>query len=106
MVDVQERVPIQRSDGKPEEIDLIAQTREGIVLMVEVRKRQEPTDLPTVTELYDNATHYAAQQGVVVWPAFLSLGGFTAEAKAFCHAHGIGLAEQMVYIDPELMQEG
>ncbi|MCE7984831.1 MAG: hypothetical protein DYG89_26970 [Caldilinea sp. CFX5] len=105
MVDVQERVTIQRPNGKAEEIDLIAKTREGIVVMVEVRKRQEPTDLPAVTELRDNVAHYAAQQGVVVWPAFLSLGGFPAEAKAFCHTHGIGIAEQMVYIDPELMQD-
>jgi hypothetical protein len=105
MVDVQERVTIQRPDGKGEEIDLIAKTREGIVILVEVRKRQEPTDLPNVTELRDNAVHYAAQQGVTVWPAFLSLGGFTTEAKAFCQTHSIGIAEQMTYIDPELMQD-
>lgn len=105
MVAVQERVTIQRPDGKAEEIDLIAKTRERIVILVEVRKRQEPTDLSTVTELRDNAAHYATQQGVVVWPAFLSLGGFTAEAKAFCQIHSIGVAEQMVYIDPELMQD-
>lgn len=105
MVDVKERAPIQRADGKADEIDLIAKTREGIVIMVEVRKRQESTDLQTVTELRENADHYAIQQGVVVWPAFLSLGGFTEDAKAFCTTHGIGVAEKMVYIEPELLQE-
>ncbi|MCE7983143.1 MAG: hypothetical protein DYG89_18360 [Caldilinea sp. CFX5] len=104
MLDVQERVTIRRADGQPDEIDLIAKTREGIVVMVEVRKRQEPTGLDAVTELRANADSYARQEGVVVWPAFLSLGGFTAEAKAFCVAQGIGVAEQMTYIDPELIK--
>lgn len=106
MLDVQERVTIQRADGQPDEIDIIAKTKEGIVVMVEVRKRQEKTDLDAVTDLRDNADSYAKQHGVVVWPAFLSLCGFTEAAKAFCATHGIGCAEQMVYIDPELMKEG
>lgn len=105
LLDVQERVTIRRADGQPDEIDIIAKTREGIVIMVEVRKRQEKTDVETVADLRDNADSYAKQHGVVVWPAFLSLGGFTEAAKTFCTTHGIGYAEQMVYIDPELMKD-
>jgi hypothetical protein len=105
MLDVQERVIIRRADGQPDEIDLIAKTAEGIVVMVEVRKRQEKTNLQTVSDLRDNADSYANQQGVTVWPAFLSLGGFTEDANAFCRTHGIGVAEKMVYIEPALLQE-
>lgn len=45
--------------------------------MVEVRKRQEKTNVKAVTDLRDNALAYAEQMGVTVLPAFLSLGGFT-----------------------------
>jgi hypothetical protein len=59
------------------------------------------TNLQTVTDLRINADVYTQQSGCVVWPAFLSLGGFTEEAKAFCETHGIALAERMVYIEPD-----
>jgi hypothetical protein len=36
-----------------------------MVVMVEVRKRQEKTNLQTVTDLRDNATSYAHQFGVL-----------------------------------------
>jgi hypothetical protein len=32
--------------------------------------------------------------------------GFTEDANAFCTTHGIGVAEKMVYLEPELLQEG
>lgn len=51
--------------------------------MVEVRKRQEKTNLQTVTDLRDNATSYAHQFGVLAWPAFLSLGALPRRPKRF-----------------------
>jgi len=99
LIDVQERVPFQRADGKGEEIDILAQADDGSVIMVEVRKRQEKTGIQAVTDLRDNAHTYAQRLGVAVLPAFLSLGGFTEEARAFCLAQGIGLAEEIAYAD-------
>lgn len=99
LIDVQERVPFQRADGKGEEIDILAQADDGRVIMVEVRKRQEKTGLQAVTDLRDNAHTYAQRLGVTVLPAFLSLGGFTEEARAFCLAQGIGMAEEIAYAD-------
>jgi hypothetical protein len=97
LLEVQLRVPFQRADGKSEEIDLLGKAADGRVLMVEVRKRQEKTNVKAVTDLRDNALAYAEQMGVTVLPAFLSLGGFTEEAKTFCAAHGIGIADQIAY---------
>ncbi|MEZ4736512.1 MAG: hypothetical protein R3E79_56215 [Caldilineaceae bacterium] len=84
LLDVRERVPYQRRDGTAEELDVVAKADDGTVLLVEVRKRQEPTGIRAVTGLRDNGIDYAQQQGVPVLCAFLSLGGFTEEAKAFC----------------------
>lgn len=97
LIDVQERVPFQRADGKGEEIDILAQADDGRVIMVEVRKRQEKTGLQAVTDLRDNALTYAQRLGVTVLPAFLSLGGFTEEARAFCLAQGISMADEIAY---------
>lgn len=97
LVDVRERVPYQRQDGTAEELDIVAKAEDGTVLIVEVRKRQEPTGLKAVTELRDNGIDYAAQQGVPVRCAFLSLGGFTEEANAFCAANAIATAEEIAF---------
>lgn len=99
MLQVQERVNFQRSDGKSEEIDVLAHSDDGRVLMVEVRKRQEKTNLPAVQDLLDNAQAYAQQMGVTVLPAFLSLGGFSEDAQAFCTTHNIANAERIAYFE-------
>ncbi|MFN8493378.1 MAG: hypothetical protein U0350_37615 [Caldilineaceae bacterium] len=105
--EVMERVPFQRPDSKGEEIDIIAKCADACVLMVEVRKRQERTNLKAVQELRDNALIYAQQFGVTVLPAFLSLGGFTKDAQTFCETNGIALAETITYAyqSPEIKPE-
>lgn len=98
LVDVRERVKFQRPDGKDNEIDVLAQSSDNRLVLVEVRKRQEKTNLTDVEDLRDKATAYAAQQaGQTVLPAFLALGGFTAEALAFCAQVGIATAVQITY---------
>jgi len=97
LVDVQERVPYRRSDGKSEEIDVLAKADDGRVVMIEVRKRDEKTGLKTVTDLRDNAADYAQQHGVPVLAAFLSLGGFAKSAKKFCAENGIAIADKIDY---------
>ncbi|MEZ4733364.1 MAG: hypothetical protein R3E79_40225 [Caldilineaceae bacterium] len=102
VVEVYERVPFPRPDSKGEEIDVLVKTDDGRVLMVEVRKQQEKTNLKAVQDLRDNALAYAQQFGVTVLPAFLSLGGFTEQASSFCGANGIATAEQIAYYQPSL----
>ena len=97
VIDVQERVVFQRKDGRVDEIDIIAKSDDNRVVMIEVRKRQETTNLKTVKDLRDNADAYGEQNDVTVIPAFLSLGGFTKEAKEFCTEHDIGVAEEIDY---------
>lgn len=97
VVEVLERAPFQRRDGKSEEIDLLARSDDGCILMVEVRKHQEKTNRQAVQDLRDNAAAYSQQFGVTVIPAFLSLAGFTKEAQTFCQEQGIGSAEQIAY---------
>ena len=99
LIDVRERVTFQRADGKGQEIDVLAQADDGRVLLVEVRKRQEKMGLTAVSDFRDKANAYAQQfPQQVVFPAFLALGGFTAEAQHFCNQQGIGMAEQIVYL--------
>lgn len=98
LVDVRERVKFQRADSKDNEIDVLAQSSDNRIVLVEVRKRQEKSNLADVEDLRDKAAAYAAQQaGQTVLPAFLALGGFTAEALAFCAQSGIATAEQINY---------
>lgn len=97
VTEVLERVPFQRPDSKGEEIDVIAKSDDGCVLLVEVRKRQERTSLNTMQDLRDNALAYAQQFGVTVLPAFLSLGGFTKDAQTFCETNDIAVAETIAY---------
>lgn len=98
LIEVRERVKFQRSDSKDNEIDVLAQSSDNRIVLVEVRKRQEKSKLTDVEDLHDKTVAYAAQQaGQTVLPACLSLGGFTAEALAFCIQAGIATAEQINY---------
>lgn len=98
LVDVRERVTSQRADGKGQEFDVVAQSSDGRVLLVEVRKRQSKTTLTDVVDFWDKVTAYATTfPQATVRPAFLALGGFTEEAAKFCNAHNIGMAEQITY---------
>ena len=99
LIDVKERVTLQRSDGKGQEFDLLAQSSDGRVVLVEVRKRQEKSTLKDVEDFRDKYAVYAGTvAGQAVLPAFLSLGGFTDEAQSFCQNEGIATAEQITYV--------
>ncbi|MCE7988653.1 MAG: hypothetical protein DYG89_46450 [Caldilinea sp. CFX5] len=98
LVDVRERVSVQRTDGKGQEFDVVAQSGAGRVLLVEVRKRQSKTTLTEIADFWDKVTAYAASNPqATVRPAFLALGGFTEDATEFCRVHDIGMAEQITY---------
>jgi hypothetical protein len=64
-----------------------------------VRKRQAATGLKDVEDFADKVAAYRQQfPDQVVLPAFLSLGGFTDEARQLCEARGIAIAERIVYL--------
>jgi hypothetical protein len=98
IVDVQQRGLLQRADGKAMEMDVVAQSACGRVLVVEVRKRQVKANATDVEDLLEKAAVYAAHHpDTRVLPAFLSLGGFTVEAEALCETKGVGRATGVVW---------
>ncbi len=98
MLDVRTRVIIQRDDGKAMELDIVAESSEGRVLLVEVRKRQVKSNITDVANFQEKMMVYQAQNPEqLVLAAFLSVGGFTEEAKQLCQQSGIGWAEEVSY---------
>ena len=99
LIDVKERVTFQREDGKGQEFDLLAQSSDSRVVLVEVRKRQEKSTLKDVEDFRDKCAVYAGKVcGQEIVPAFLSLGSFSSEAQTFCQNEGIATAEEITYV--------
>ena len=97
VIEVKERVFCQRSDGKRMEIDVVAQSSCGRVVLVEVKKTQAKTGLTMVEDFLEKVGVYGELfPDKRVLPAFLSLGGFTVEAREFCKGHGVGWAESVL----------
>ena len=96
LVDVRERVYIQRPDGKVMEIDVVAQSNCGRTVLVEVKKTQEQTS-PTIVEDFQEKVEVYGKlfPNQKILPAFLSLGGFSEKALKICQKHGIGWAEKI-----------
>jgi hypothetical protein len=66
------------------------------VLLVEVKKMQVKTGVPLVETFAEKVAVYQQQFPTkTVFAGFLSLGGFTEEAQAFCQARGIVRAERV-----------
>jgi hypothetical protein len=96
IINVRERVIFQREDGKAMEIDIVAESKCGRVVLVEVKKTQTKMGLKAVSEFQDKVEIYRQIFSIsLVLPAFLSLGGFTKEALQFCQTQGIATACQI-----------
>jgi len=95
IVRVKERVLHQHLNGENCEIDLLVQCDGDQVVMIEVRDREQRTGVAAVTKLQANAQDYGTQHEVEVLAAYLSLSGFTDEAKGYCGEWGIGMAERV-----------
>jgi hypothetical protein len=98
IIEVKERVFCQRSNGKGMEIDVVAQSSCGRVVLVEVKKTQAKTGPTIIEDFQEKVEIYGKQfpeQNIL--PAFLSLGGFTKDAQQKCQAHGIGWAERILH---------
>ncbi|HLC15059.1 MAG TPA: hypothetical protein VJL89_02385 [Thermodesulfovibrionia bacterium] len=99
IIDVRQRFPVQREDGKNMEIDIVAESNCGRVVLIEVKKRQEKSGINLVEEFLKKVNIYVRNfPEKTVLTAFLSLGGFTEEARAFCKSKGIGMAEKIQFM--------
>ncbi|MDM8561906.1 hypothetical protein QUF54_00965 [Candidatus Marithioploca araucensis] len=94
---VKERVHIQREDGKNMELDIVAESSDKRVVLVEVKKTQTPVGSPLITDFQEKVKIYQTQfPDVKVLAAYFSLGGFTKPARDLCLAEGIGMAEEIL----------
>jgi len=93
---VKERVIFQREDGKGMEIDVVAESSCGRVVLVEVKKTQTKIGLAILEDFQEKVDVYGKLfADKTILPAFLSLGGLTKEAREFCQVQGIGTAERI-----------
>jgi len=77
IIDVKQRVVLQREDGKPLELDVVAESSCGRVVIVEVKKWQRKTGLHVAEDFAEKLAVYARQfPDHPILPAFLALGGF------------------------------
>jgi hypothetical protein len=96
--DVRMRVSVQRKDGKNMELDLIAESNDDSLLLVEVKKRKIKTSINDIENFLEKVERYKTlNPEQSVYAGFLSLGGFTDEALQMCEQHCIGWAEEFSY---------
>ena len=94
---VRERFPLARENGKRMEIDIVAESACGRVILVEVKKKKVKTSLKEVEDFGEKVEAYKqlfADKKIL--PAFFSVGDFTEEAKQFCVDAGIGMAVELL----------
>ena len=93
---VKERVQIQREDGKNMELDIVAESSCGRIVLVEVKKTKTKIGLNKIEDFQEKIEVYkATYPDAIVLAAYLSLGGFTDEANDFCLKHGIAVADKI-----------
>jgi len=98
IIDVKQRIVLQRENGKRMELDVTAESDCGRVAVVEVKKRKTPVGKNSVEDFVDKLAVYARQiPDNTILPAFLSLGGFQEDARQLCEKHGIGTAERIAH---------
>jgi predicted Mrr-cat superfamily restriction endonuclease len=95
---VKQRVSFKPINGKGGEIDIVAESSCGRVVLVEVKKRQQKTNQTMVAEFLSKIAGYQNQSpNALILPAFLSLGGFTKEAQEMCQKKGIAIAVRIMH---------
>ncbi|MDM8527020.1 hypothetical protein QUF58_02305 [Anaerolineales bacterium HSG24] len=98
MVNVQTRVPQQRPDGKKQELDVVAESSCGRVLLVEVKKWQTKISATDAEDFMEKVVLYREKHpDRIILPAILSLGGFSDPARKVCKEHEIGMATEIVW---------
>ncbi len=98
ITEVRMREKFQRTDGKEMEIDVLAESDCGRVVLTEVKKTKEKIGLRAVREFHEKTASYSLRfPKKKILPAFLSVGGFTKGAVKFCKDNGIGTAEKIAF---------
>ncbi|MDM8563308.1 hypothetical protein QUF54_08140, partial [Candidatus Marithioploca araucensis] len=70
---VKERVLIQREDGKVMELDIVAESACGRVILVEVKKTQAPIGLNWIEDFQEKVEIYQSHfPNAIVLPAYFS----------------------------------
>jgi hypothetical protein len=93
IIDVKERIKIQRAEGKDMEIDIVANSKCGRVVLIEVKKTQDKTSVNIVEDFQEKVAVYKTLfSEKTILPACLSLGDFAEEAVQFCETQGIAMA--------------
>jgi hypothetical protein len=99
LTQVRERFPLQRQDGKGMEIDIVAESACGRVVLIEVRKKKIKMGSKEMEDFWEKVEAYKLLfPEKIVLPAFLSLGDFTGEAKQYCLDKGIGMAVEIKHV--------
>jgi len=82
------------------ELDIVAEADDERVILVEVKKQQNKSNVEQVTDFQEKVALYQAQNpDKVVLAGFLSLGGFTEGALALCEQHGIGWSTELADLE-------
>ncbi|MDM8514675.1 hypothetical protein QUF76_00615 [Desulfobacterales bacterium HSG16] len=100
IINVKQRLPVQRKDGKNMELDVIAESDCGRIIVVEIKKWKTKIGKNIVEDFAEKIEIYAKNEnisGKMILPVFLSLGGFTDEAIQFCKKMEIGTAERIMH---------
>jgi len=98
IINVKQRVPLQRENGKNMELDVVAESDCGRVAVAEVKKWKTKIGKNIVEDFHEKVRIYAKSvPDKKILPAFLSLGGFTDEAMRLCKEHGIGTAGRIAH---------
>jgi hypothetical protein len=96
IVEASMRVKFQRPDGKAMEIDVLAASACGRLLVVEVKKTQAPVGLTAVDDFLEKVRVFVAlRPDNMILPAFFSVGGFKDEALTFCEENGVAMAKEI-----------
>ncbi|SLM31866.1 hypothetical protein MTBBW1_460022 [Desulfamplus magnetovallimortis] len=97
IVDVKTRVIFQREDGKNMELDIVAESSCGRILLVEVKKQAAKSGRSMIEDFHEKVMVYQnLRPDNIMIPAFLSLGGFTETATILCREKKIAINERIV----------
>jgi len=94
IIDVRTNVIFQRPDGKNFEIDIVAESSCGRVVLVEVKNWKKKIGVNVVETFIEKVTVYGRQHtDKTVLPCIWSKKGFSGKAITMCQLHGIGMAD-------------
>ncbi len=100
IIDVTLRVKFQRSDGKEMEIDIVAKSDCGRVILIEVKKTKSKIGYDVLKDFKEKIASYIDYHSISaknILSGFLSVGGFTEDAIGFCKQNNIGSTERIEY---------